>query len=40
MLNAPEHVNFFENRSTEYSKASHGWHLGTMFWPEVRGIAD
>ncbi|ODU55549.1 MAG: hypothetical protein ABS99_07290 [Acetobacteraceae bacterium SCN 69-10] len=22
MLNAPEHANFFENRSTEYSKAS------------------
>jgi ribonucleoside-diphosphate reductase beta chain len=22
MLNAPEHTNFFENRSTEYSKAS------------------
>ena len=24
MLNAPEHANFFENRSTEYSKASTG----------------
>ncbi len=39
MLNAPEHVNFFENRSTEYSKAST---LGTWdeVWPETQGTAD
>ncbi len=28
MLNAVEHANFFENRSTEYSRASTSGHLG------------
>jgi ribonucleoside-diphosphate reductase beta chain len=39
MLNAPEHANFFENRSTEYSKASTG---GTWedVWPESRPAAS
>lgn len=31
MLNAPEHTNFFENRSTEYSKASTKGDWGDVF---------
>jgi ribonucleoside-diphosphate reductase beta chain len=39
MLNAPEHANFFENRSTEYSKASTGGSWEEAF-AEPRIAAD
>jgi ribonucleoside-diphosphate reductase beta chain len=35
MLNGAEHVNFFENRATEYSKASTGGSWESVFSDEV-----
>ncbi len=35
MLNAVEHTNFFENRATEYSKASTVGHVGGSFFRRV-----
>ena len=40
MLNAPEHANFFENRSTEYSKAATAGTWEEAFAPIRRGATS